>query len=65
MTNPRNNRTTTSQETQLVWLGGLFQQAQRAKFYGKLTIVMEGGYIHRVVKEESLKPPIEKTPPEK
>jgi len=41
------------------WLAQLIIQAQKQRYYGKLTITMEQGRIRRVVKEESLKPPMQ------
>ena len=39
------------------WTAQLVVDAQRKKWYGKITVVMEEGVIRRVVKEESIKPP--------
>jgi len=45
-------------ERHRVWFNGLVAQAQARGFYGKLILTMEDGLIRRVVKEESLKPPV-------
>lgn len=46
-------------QEEFAWLGSLLAQAQSRKFYGTITLIMEGGHIKRVKKEESLKPPTE------
>ena len=45
-------------ERQSSWVSQLVAQAQVRGFYGKLVITMESGEVRRVVKEESLKPPL-------
>lgn len=45
-------------EMQTAWLESLVAQAQLSHWYGKLIITMEDGEVKRVVKEESLKPPL-------
>ena len=39
------------------WLDGMIAQAQMRRFYGRLTVMVEDGVIHRVLKEESMIPP--------
>ena len=41
------------------WVDAVVAQAQGRKFYGKLTVILAEGYVRRIVKEESLKPPSE------
>ena len=44
-------------EFQRAWLSGIVSEAQNKGFYGKLTIIMEGGKIRRIVEERSLMTP--------
>ena len=45
-------------ESQRLWLANVVSQAQTTKFYGRVTLVFEDGTLKRVIKEESLKPPV-------
>ncbi len=40
------------------WALDVLAQTYARGFYGKITLVFEGGKISRIVKEESLKPPV-------
>jgi hypothetical protein len=40
------------------WLMQIVSQIQSREFYGKLSITFEKGRTQRVLKEESLKPPV-------
>lgn len=42
---------------QKAWITALIADAQKKKWYGKMTIKMEKGEVCQVVKEESLLPP--------
>lgn len=44
-------------EFQRTWLSGIVSEAQNKKFYGKLTVIMEGGKIRRIIEERSLMTP--------
>lgn len=44
-------------EEQKTWAAGIVSSAQKNQFYGKFTIIMEGGIIRRIIKEESIIPP--------
>lgn len=39
------------------FISGHFEEAQKARFHGTLTICFEKGLVSRIVKEQSIKPP--------
>ena len=53
MTDPKKDK----QEADKTWVTQLLTQAQARRYYGALTIVMEGGDVKRVDKVEKLIPP--------
>ncbi len=40
------------------WVSQEIVHAQRKRFYGKLTFIIEKGVIRRMIKEESKEPPM-------
>lgn len=47
-------------QAQKAWITALIADAQKKKWYGKITVKMERGEVCQVVKEESFLPPTAK-----